>query len=212
MKLNRRFVISSAIGIVAVILLLVVLLSRDNSSTSTNAGGNGSSVTTATTSSPGSETTVDRDDDAAASSTKPFTTPNMPLTVDVSSSEGLSNGSVVKVQGAPEAGSSLFGMEARLCRGGVAITNDIDFRPTMGGLCLVSPLSEGTDSHVTEAGAPPYLSVDLAFKVGTGTETFLTQANMNTTITCDRENPCQLVLKLQYPNGFGFQSVPVTFN
>ena len=210
MKINRRFLISSALGIAAVIVLIVILTSRGNSSTSTNPGGKGSSVTTI--SPPGSETTVNPNGGAATSVAKPFTTPNMPVTVDVSSSEGLDNGSVVKVQGVPKAGSSLFGMEARLCRGGVAITNDIDFRPTTGGFCLVAPLSAGTDFHVTEAGAPPYLSVDLSFKVGTGTATFLTQANKNTTITCDRDNPCQLVLKLQYPNGFGFQSVPLSFN
>jgi len=212
MKINRRFLISSALGIVAVIVLIVILTSRDNSSTSTNAGSKGSSATTVTSSSSGSVTTVDPDGGAAESDAKPFTTPNMPVKVDVSSGERLSDGSVVKVHGVPEAGSSLFGIEARLCRGGVAITNDIDFRPTMGGLCLVAPLSAGTDSHVTEAGAPPYLSVDLSFKVGTGTATFLTQANKNATVTCDKDNPCQLVLKLQYPNGFGFQSVPVSFN
>jgi len=211
-KINRRLVISSALGIVALIILIVVLVSGGDSSSSSDPGGSGSSVTTVTTTTSGSETTVDPNGEAAASNAKPFTTPNMPVTADVSSTEGLSNGSVVNVQGVPKPGSSLFGMEARLCRGGVAITNDIDFRPTMGGYCLIAPLSPGTDSHVTEAGAPPYLSVDLSFKVGTGTSTFLTQANMNTTITCDRDNPCQLVLKLQYPNGFGFQSVPVTFN
>ena len=210
--MKQKKVLWIGLGVVAVTLAIVLVSTRSQAKDSADSSSATSSTTSVTTASSTPATTVAQGDAVAATDTKPFTTPDMPVTVDVSSSAGLSSGSVVKIHGIPQPGSSLFGIEARLCRGDVAITNEIDFRPTMGGVCLVAPLAAGTDAHVTEAAAPPYLSVDLSFKVGTGTATFLTQANKNATITCDRDNPCQLVLKLQYPNGFGFQSVPVSYN
>lgn len=210
MKINRRLVISSALGIVAVIVLLVVLLSRDNSSTSTNASVNGSSTTTAKADGSGT-TTTSFQSSANTIPPKPYTTPSMPLSATVSGNNGVRSGDVVKVRAEPNAGSQMYGIDARLCRGDVGISNEGAFRPTVGGNCIIDPLAPDTDAVVNLENPTPDKGLDVEFRVGTGTTTFKTQSGKDATITCGPSNPCQIVLKLQYPNGFGFQAFPVTF-
>jgi hypothetical protein len=147
----------------------------------------------------------------AAQPEVPYTTPNMPMSVSVSTTEGLVSGDVVSVKASPSNGSQAFGVEARLCRGDVAIAFDGQMFPTRAGLCIPKPFSQGTDSFVEVANQPPYGPVAVNFTVGTGSQTFTLQDGSQTTITCDATHPCQLVLKLQYPSGFGFQGVPLTF-
>lgn len=210
MKINRRLVISSALGIVAVIVLLVVLLSRDNSSTSMNATVNGSSTTVAKADGSGT-TTTSFQSSANTIPPKPYTTPSMPLSATVSGNSGVRSGDVVKVRAEPNAGSQMYGIDARLCRGDVGISNEGAFRPTVGGNCIIDPLAPDTDAVVNLENPTPDKGLDVEFRVGTGTTTFKTQSGKDATITCGPSNPCQIVLKLQYPNGFGFQAFPVTF-
>jgi len=210
MKINRRFLISSALGIVAVIVLIVILTSRDNSSTSTNAMVNGSSTTTAKADGSGT-TTTSFQSSANTLPPKPYTTPSMPLTAKVSGNSGVRSGDVVKVRAEPNAGSQMYGIDARLCRGDVGISNEGAFRPTVGGNCIIDPLAPDTDAVVNLENPTPDKGLDVEFRVGTGTTTFKTQSGKDATITCGPSNPCQIVLKLQYPNGFGFQAFPVTF-
>jgi hypothetical protein len=209
-KINRRLVISSALGIVAVIVLLVVLLSRDNSSTSMNATVNGSSTTVAKADGSGT-TTTSFQSSANTIPPKPYTTPSMPLSATVSGNSGVRSGDVVKVRAEPNAGSQMYGIDARLCRGDVGISNEGAFRPTVGGNCIIDPLAPDTDAVVNLENPTPDKGLDVEFRVGTGTTTFKTQSGKDATITCGPSNPCQIVLKLQYPNGFGFQAFPVTF-
>ena len=143
--------------------------------------------------------------------TGPFTTPNMPLEVAASNTKGLSNGQTVRVRVRPKDQAQVFGAEARLCAGDARVERDPDFRPSQGGKCIARPLAADTDSLVGVPGVPPYQEVQLAFRVGVGTDTFTAQDGRQASITCGPANPCQLVLKLQYPNGFGFQSLPVTY-
>jgi hypothetical protein len=117
----------------------------------------------------------------------------------------------VSVTASPTNGSKAFGVEARLCRGDAAIAFDGQMFPTRAGLCIPKPFSEGTDSLIEVANRPPYGPVSVNFTVGTGSQTFNLQDGSQATIACDAAHPCQLVLKLQYPNGFGFQGVPLTF-
>jgi len=208
MKINRRFLISSALGIVAVIVLIVILTSRGNSSTSTNPASSGASTTTKAN---GSGTTTSLQSTAITLPPEPYTTPSMPLKVSVSGNNGVRSGDVVKVRAEPNAGSQMYGVDARLCRGDVGISNEGAFRPTVGGNCIIDPLSPGTDAVVNLENPTPDKGLDVEFRVGTGTTTFKTQSGKDATITCGPSNPCQIVLKLQYPNGFGFQAFPVTF-
>ena len=210
MKINRRLVISSALGILAVIVLLVILLSREDSSTSTNASVNGSSTTTTKADGSGN-TTTSFQSSANTVPPKPYTTPSMPLTATVSGNSGVRSGDVVKVRAEPNAGSQMYGIDARLCRGDVGIATEGAFRPTFGGNCVIDPLAPGTDAVVNLENPTPDKGLDVEFRVGTGSTTFKTQSGKDATITCGPSNPCQIVLKLQYPNGFGFQAFPVTF-
>jgi len=208
MKINRRFLISSALGIVAVIVLIVILTSRGNSSTSTNSASSGASTTTKAN---GSVTTTSLQSTATTFPPEPYTTPSMPLSVQAQGNTKVSSGDVVTVRAEPNAGSLMYGVDARLCRGDVGISNEGAFRPTVGGNCIIDPLSPGTDAVVNLENANPSQGLDVEFRVATGTTTFKTQSGKDATVTCGPANPCQIVLKLQYPNGFGFQGIPVTF-
>lgn len=143
---------------------------------------------------------------------RPFTTPGMPVVVRLPKSDGVRAGDVVTVHVDPVAGSQLFGVDARLCRGDAAVRFDGEFIPTLGGICTPTALSPGSDARITVEGRPPFGGLDVDFRVGTGSSTFKTQSGAQATVTCDQSHPCQIVLKLQYPNGFGFQSVPLTFS
>jgi len=209
MKINRRFLISSGLGIVAVIVLIVILTSRGSSSTSTNPASSGASTTSTVKGS--ATTTTSFESTANTVPPKPYTTPSMPLKVSVSGNSGVRSGDVVKVRAEPNAGSQMYGVDARLCRGDVGISNEGAFRPTVGGNCIIDPLSPGTDAVVNLENPTPDKGLDVEFRVGTGTTIFKTQSGKDATITCGPSNPCQIVLKLQYPNGYGFQGFPVTF-
>ena len=209
--MNRRLPFLGGLLAVAVVVVTIAVISTRSSSSSSRdvevvaneveAGG------TSNESTESSPTTAVK----AAQPEGPYTTPNMPMSVSVSATEGLVSGDVVSVKASPSNGSQAFGVEARLCRGDVAIAFDGQMFPTRAGLCVPKPFSAGTDSFVEVANQPPYGPVTVNFTVGTGSQTFSLQDGSQTTITCDAAHPCQLVLKLQYPNGFGFQGVPLTF-
>ena len=210
--MNRRLPFLGGLLAVAVVVVTIAVISTRSSSSSSSrdvevvaneveAGGNSNESTES------SPTTAVK----AAQPEGPYTTPNMPMSVSVSTTEGLVSGDVVSVKASPSNGSQAFGVEARLCRGDVAIAFDGQMFPTRAGLCVPKPFSAGTDSFVEVANQPPYGPVTVNFTVGTGSQTFTLQDGSQTTITCDATHPCQLVLKLQYPSGFGFQGVPLTF-
>ena len=210
--MNRRLPFLGGLLAVAVVVVTIAVISTRSSSSSSSrdvevvaneveAGGNSNESTES------SPTTAVK----AAQPEGPYTTPNMPMSVSVSATEGLVSGDVVSVKASPSNGSQAFGVEARLCRGDVAIAFDGQMFPTRAGLCVPKPFSAGTDSFVEVANQPPYGPVTVNFTVGTGSQTFTLQDGSQTTITCDATHPCQLVLKLQYPSGFGFQGVPLTF-
>jgi hypothetical protein len=210
--MNRRLPFLGALLAVAVVVVtLAVISTRSSSSSSSRDAEAASSEGAATASSNSNTESMPTTAAKVAQPEGPFTTPNMPMSVSVSTTEGLVSGDVVSVKASPSNGSQAFGVEARLCRGDTAIAFDGQMFPTRAGLCLPKPFSPGTDSLVEVANQPPYGPVAVNFTVGTGSQTFTLQDGSQTTITCDAAHPCQLVLKLQYPNGFGFQGVPLTF-
>ncbi len=218
--LEPRVMVPSVIAVVAVVALLTVLLVGGGSggTTGTAAGAN------ATTSEVSGSGSTDTGGSPASSVVPtpttpqgPYTTPTMPVQVEVPDSAGVSqtdgvlDGQAVTVHASPESGSQLFGVEARLCRGDVAVSSDGDFAPTLGGVCIDKPLSTGSDAKVSVVGVEPYSGLDVTFRVGVGSTTFMTQYDGSTAITCGPGSPCQIVLKLQYPKGFGFKGIPVTY-
>lgn len=208
MKINRRILIAAPVGIVAVVILIVVLMSGGDSSTSTDPGGKGASTTAK---GDGSGSTTSLQSTAKTIPPEPYTTPSMPLSIAAQGNSKVGSGDVVTVRAEPNAGSQMYGVDARLCRGDVGISNEGAFRPTVGGNCIIDPLSPGTDAVVNLENPTPEQGLDIEFRVGAGTTTFKTQSGKDVKITCGPSNPCQIVLKLQYPNGFGFQGIPVTF-
>lgn len=198
-----------------VVVALVVIATRGSSTsqavvrdagTSTENASSDSSVATSSTTAVAAPTPT-----PAPAPTGPFTTPNMPVSVAVSSSSGLRSGDVVTATASPANGSQMYGVEARLCSGTASIQVDAQLFPTRAGLCIPKPFVDGTDSYLEVKNQPPYGPVVVKFKVGTGSQTFALQDGTQSTITCDATHPCQIVLKMQYPNGFGFQGVPLTF-
>jgi len=53
--------------------------------------------------------------------------------------------------------------------------------------------------------------VDGDFKVGVGSDSYTTSFGKPAHVVCGHDNPCALVLKLQYPEHFGFFPIPLTF-
>ncbi len=143
----------------------------------------------------------------------PASTPGIPLNVTVSNTKGLKDGDVVKIHVVPKDGSIVYGFEAFLCKGGVPYTLDAHVRPTFAGNCVPPsrPLSAVSQSYEAVKVAPPYKSADGEFRVGVGTTTYPVQRGGTTTVMCDHDHFCALVLKLQYPNAFGFETIPITY-
>ena len=213
---SRRLPLLGAVIAVALVVIAITIVSTRHSSSS-SASNRGAEVTQeaigVATGEPTPTTTVATTPAAAAKEQPagPYTTPDMPMSVKVTETTGLRSGDVIAVTASPSNGSQAFGVEARLCRGDVAIAFDGQLFPTRAGLCIPTPFAEGTDSFVEVVNKPPFGPISLAFRVGTGSQTFKVQDGSSATVTCDASHPCQLVLKLQYPGGFGFQGVPLTF-
>ena len=131
-------------------------------------------------------------------------TPNPPVTISATNTNGVAPGTVVFVgvdaQSPPNATpSSVFGVEVRLCKANVPILNSADFAPTQGGNCIAHPLSAGTDSLTSVGIAPPYKTGTLTYKLGAGTDHYTMGDGTAVTITCNKATPCQLVTKVQVP-------------
>lgn len=216
--LEPRVVIPSVVALVAIVALITVLLvggGSNGGSAGTASPADAASVTSTTVA--GAAPTTTEVPSSSSLPSGPYTTPTMPVVVEVPESggkpvtDGVLDGTPVTVRALPESGSLLFGVEARLCRGDRAVVTDGDFSPTLGGNCIAKPLSAQSDAKVSILGQEPYGPLDVTFRVGVGSTTFMTQYDGTTTITCGPSSPCQIVLKLQYPKGFGFQGIPVSY-
>lgn len=137
--------------------------------------------------------------------------PPIPAQVNVTGNSGARDGTPVVVRVQADGGSKLYGIEARLCRAGATFVFDADFLPTATGNCIARPLSAGSDAKVEVPVPAPNQSGELTFRVGVGTDAFPDREGNVVNITCGPGNPCQVVVKVQYPNGFGFKTYPVTY-
>lgn len=137
--------------------------------------------------------------------------PAIPLQVAVTGNTGLHDGDPVSVHVEPKDGSVVYGFEAIMCAGNAQFSVDADIRPTYTGKCITNPLSPSSQKYMAVKADPPFKVAEATFKVGVGTNTYSTRDGDPVAITCGPGHPCQLVLKLQYPNGFGFAAYPLTF-
>jgi hypothetical protein len=218
---RSRNLLLSAAAVLAVVLIVVAVLVTTHSSKN----GSASSASPTTTSSGAAPTTSDRSTattgvgDAPTTTRAPTkgpaatttTTVPIPLKVSVSATSGLHDGQAVTVTVSADAGSAFYGMDARLCAGGPAIASFYDYTPDPAGNCILHPLSADSDAYLEVPVAAPNQSGTLTFRVGVGTNRFTTENLTAAAITCGPGHPCQLVVRLQYPHGFGFRSFPLTY-
>ena len=141
----------------------------------------------------------------------PSTTTALPVDIHVTGTTNLRDGQGVRIHITAKPGSLIYGFEARLCAGGTAYRLDADMRPTLGGKCVVQPLSQPSDDFVIVRASPPYQVSDAVFRAGVGSESFALETGRKVTITCGHQNPCDLVLKVQYPNGFALRVFPLSY-
>lgn len=111
---------------------------------------------------------------------------------------GLSDGTTVHIHTDAGAGAhnAVFRVTARICKKDLNITQPAEFAPTTFGNCLPPSQAFGTnsDTNVLVDSAPPNTSLDLEFRVGTGSKTFTFSGGQTSTITCNDANPCALWL------------------
>jgi len=215
---NRNLLIAAVVAVVVLVAVVAAVVAGGGSSKHKASGADAS---TTSTSSDGSSTSSTRPNRSTSTTRKggdgsdfPTTTaPATPIPLDVTASSGLNmhDGQVMTVTVVAKAGSAFYGLDARLCAGRAAIENFYDFSPDPAGKCILHPLSNDSDAHLELPVAPPYHTGTLHFRVGVGTSQFKTEDLTNASITCGPGHPCQLVVRLQYPNGFGFKAFPITF-
>ncbi len=215
---RRNLLLGLGAAVVVVVIVVAVAVSRSSSNgssasptTSAGAGaGHGSHATTTTTGAGPAPTTATTSAGGNHSGTT-TTTQVIPLQVKVSNTSGLHDGSVVTVTVTADKGSLYYGLDARLCAGTATIANFYDYTPDPAGNCILKALSADSDFYIEAATPPPHTSGTVTFRVGEGTETFATENLTHPTITCGPSHPCQLVVRLQYPHGYGFRSFPITY-
>ena len=138
---------------------------------------------------------------------------SIPVTVTATPTTGLVDNSVVAIH-VDAAGSQITQVVARLCKASATIDLPFDFNPTQGGNCIktVFPGSSAPAPSSSTSTAPPYLSADLNYRIGVGTQTFTLQDSSSTTVACGPIAPaCKLVLALSVPAGIVYKSFPLTF-
>ena len=213
---NRRLPLAGTIvTVVAVVIALAVISNRSSTAERATLGvaNAESSSTSPVTPSEDPLPEVPTGPSTTESLSGPYTTPNMPVeAVATAPTTGLRSGDVVTAVATPSNGSQAFAVEARLCRGDASIRFDAEMFPSRSGLCLAKPFVDGTDSFLEIPNQPPYGPITVRFKVGTGSQSFTLQDSSQATISCDASSPCQLVLKIHYPNGFGFHGIPLSFS
>jgi len=220
----NRPVATVAAAVVLAILLVVALLNRHGSgasdvSTNKKSGypqAGGRAGTDAGTPTAGSSTATAPGRTAVVTNPPGTALPGLgnspvPLKVAVSNTTDLKDGDTVPIHVTADKGSSIYGFEAFLCSSTASYRVDADVRPTETGKCADRPLSADSQRYLLVQAQAPYTTADGTFTVGTGADSYTTSSGRSVTLVCGAGHPCDLVLKLQYPNGYGFQAVPLSF-
>lgn len=137
--------------------------------------------------------------------------PTLPVEVSVSSLEGLRAGDPINIRVVPTGGSETFGFRARLCKPDATIEGLYDFFPEVAPNCISAPLSASSDAYVEVKATPPYQVAEGVFRVGTGTDTFTMDDGSRASVSCTAQDPCQLVLQVHVPYGFGYYRYDLSF-
>jgi hypothetical protein len=144
----------------------------------------------------------------ATGTTAPHT---LPAIVSISSTKNLTDGQAIAIHVTPKTGSAMYGYEVRICAPNAVFKVEYDFYPNQTGNCALYPLSADSDNHVVSKADPPYKVADATFRVGVGTSTYTDLNGKHVSFTCGPGHPCQLVLLLQVPYGFGFATYKLSY-
>lgn len=136
---------------------------------------------------------------------------DIPADIRLEGNRGVRDGQELRIEVQAKGESEIFGFEVFVCAPEATFELDIDIRPTQSGKCLSKPLSPVSDRYKEVRGAPPYDVVETTFRAGVGTDSYEMRDGTPVTIKCGPDDPCQLVLKVQYPNGFGFRAFPLDY-
>lgn len=128
-----------------------------------------------------------------------------------SQTSGLADGETVNLHVDAKPGQVVYGFDAYQCKGGTTYQYDYDILPSWSGKCVTHPLSPNAQDFVEVASTAPFKSADGTFRVGVGTTSYQTRDGKTAVITCGPHDPCYLVLKLQFQNGYGFEAIPLEF-
>ncbi len=116
------------------------------------------------------------------------------------------------------AGSNVYGVDARICEPGADLQFSADLNPTQTGHCAPTALGAGGSALVSVATAPPNLTATLSFNIVPGSSTWTDSGGTTHTITCDyttNATPCGLWLRIAVPagqnNGTEFKHYDLTF-
>jgi hypothetical protein len=167
----------------------------------------GVAIVTRSGSDPGSTTQP-----ATPSQTGVFGGTAVPAEVKVEGNTHLKPGGLVKLRVTSKEGAEIYGFEAFLCKNGATFELDADVRPDYTGNCASKPLSADSDRYKQVKATPPYRVVETTFRAGAGSDTYTMIDGNPATVTCGPGNPCQIVLKVQYPNGYGFRAFPLVYS
>ena len=128
------------------------------------------------------------------------------------------DGQSVAVHVARTGTANVFGIQARLCKGGANINNLFDFSPGQSGLCAPGPLDAGTDNAVPTSGlqpagdAPANTFADVSFTIGAGTTNFSSFGLGFSDFTCGVGNPCELVIRQSTSDTLGDNYIHFNLN
>jgi hypothetical protein len=129
---------------------------------------------------------------------------------------GLPDGRAVTVNVKANPDVAIFDVEIRECRSGVTFEERADVLPS-AGKCPDKPVSSTADQVVLRGGAlgdavHTDAGATLSFKVGVGTVPLDDTAHGPSSLTCDQDNPCRLVVQLHLSESrFVYSTIPLTF-
>jgi hypothetical protein len=145
------------------------------------------------------------------------TLPGSGWTVSATPATNLLDGQRVTVNVKSAADLNVVNVSIRQCRSDASYADEADFF-TRTGKCPAGPVSSSADTAVSRNAVQGIIDrihdpagMNLLFRVGVGTVQWK-ETTGEFSLTCDPQNPCALVVQLQFQDGsFVYQQMPLTF-
>jgi hypothetical protein len=201
---SRNWKILGGVAVVALIALAFVVFRGPS-------GSDAAASSTTTSADPGASQDSTAAPEWSEANAAFVSMPNAPIDVEISSTDGLQAGQQVSGTITSTDGTPIYSYEAYQCTAAGQYQVLADIWPTSTGQCISKPLSEGSQRHDLVAANPPNQEVDFHWLVGVGTDTYQLDTGQAVSVTCDKDNPCVLVLRVQVGQGWAFRTFPLHF-